>query len=332
MLNSIQFYNSECSLSQQLYSLYIDLQSQLNHPIPSTEPKQNIISDIKKCITAFITQKINENMLQYQSTIRNIEESNRQYIQTIFYQRLQIQSLEHQIGEYIEMEEEFEEMKSKLKYDEGTFLDNDRKDNEILILRAENSNLKKNLAKIEKENEVKGERIEKLSKKIRKLELLVSNTNRPSMNSNKELMSTSSNTTHNNTKRNVLNIKQVNINNVNYNLACKPKNKKSNLLITKVYKNLLNDFSLLKDKFNDSNFNQSLTNRKSTSHSKGRSNKNLLKSPSEKHSNNIVLNILNNFTSINGKEKLTISALAKLYGAKQRSVNRSSLNIIKDKK
>ena len=331
MLNSNQFCNSECSLSQQLYSLYIDLQSQLNHPIPSTEPKQNIISDIKKCITEFIKQKVNENMLQYQSTIRNIEESNRQYIQTIFYQRLQIQSLEHQIGDYIEMEEEFEEMKSKFKYDEGTFLDNDRKDNEILILRAENSNLKKNLTRLEKENEVKGERIDKLSKRIKKLELLVSNTNRPSVNSNKELMSTSSNTTHNNTKRNVLNIKQVNINNVNYNLACKPKNKKSNLLITKVYKNLLNDFSLLKDKFNDSNFNQSLTNRKSTSHSKGRSNKNLIKSPSDKNSNNIVLNILNNFTS-NGKEKLSISALAKLYGTKQRSVNRSSLNIIKDKK
>lgn len=331
MLNSNQFCNSECSLSQQLYSLYIDLQSELDHPIPSTEPNQNIISDIKKCITEYIKQKINENMLQYQSTIRNIEESNRQYIQTIFYQRLQIQSLEHQIGDYIEMEEEFEEMKSKFKYDEGTFLDNDRKDNEILILRAENSNLKKNLTRLEKENEVKGERIEKLSKRIKKLELLVSNTNRPSVNSNKELMSTSSNTTHNNTKRNVLNIKQVNINNVNYNLACKPKNKKSNLLITKVYKNLLNDFSLLKDKFNDSNFNQSLTNRKSTSHSKGRSNKNLLKSPSDKNSNNIVLNILNNFTS-NGKEKLSISALAKLYGTKQRSVNRSSLNIIKDKK
>lgn len=331
MLNSNQFCNSECSLSQQLYSLYIDLQSQLNHPIPSTEPNQNIISDIKKCITEFIKQKINENMLQYQSTIRNIEESNRQYIQTIFYQRLQIQSLEHQIGDYIEMEEEFEEMKSKFKYDEGTFLDNDRKDNKILILRAENSNLKKNLTRLEKENEVKGERIDKLSKRIKKLELLVSNTNRPSVNSNKELMSTSSNTTHNNTKRNVLNIKQVNINNVNYNLACKPKNKKSNLLITKVYKNLLNDFSLLKDKFNDSNFNQSLTNRKSTSHSKGRSNKNLIKSPSDKNSNNIVLNILNNFTS-NGKEKLSISALAKLYGTKQRSVNRSSLNIIKDKK
>ena len=34
-------------------------------------------------------------------------------------------------------------MKEKLKYEEGTFLDNDRKDHEILILRAENSNLKK---------------------------------------------------------------------------------------------------------------------------------------------------------------------------------------------
>ena len=44
-------------------------------------------------------------------------------------------------------------MKTKYKYEDGKFLENDRKDNEILILRAENSNLK---AQIEKnEDEIK---------------------------------------------------------------------------------------------------------------------------------------------------------------------------------
>jgi hypothetical protein len=51
--------------------------------------------------------------------------------------------MEHKISEYMEMEEEFEEMKSKFKYEDGRFLNNDRKDNEILILRSENSNKKK---------------------------------------------------------------------------------------------------------------------------------------------------------------------------------------------
>ena len=40
----------------------------------------------------------------------------------------------------MEMEEEFDEMKEKLKYENGKFLHNEKKENEILILRAENSN------------------------------------------------------------------------------------------------------------------------------------------------------------------------------------------------
>ena len=35
--------------------------------------------------------------------------------------------------------------KEKAKYEEGCFLNNDRNDNEILILREENSNLKKEI-------------------------------------------------------------------------------------------------------------------------------------------------------------------------------------------
>jgi hypothetical protein len=49
------------------------------------------------------------------------------------------------------MEEEFEEMKTKLKYEEGRFLNNDGKDNEIIILRGENSNLKQSIRKFEQQ-------------------------------------------------------------------------------------------------------------------------------------------------------------------------------------
>ena len=57
--------------------------------------------------------------------------------------------MENKISEYMEMEDEFEEMKTKLKYEEGRFLKNDRKDNEIIIIRGENSNLKQSIKKLE---------------------------------------------------------------------------------------------------------------------------------------------------------------------------------------
>ena len=62
--------------------------------------------------------------------------------QTVFELKFQLEIYQSSIEEYIHMEEEFEEMKQKFKYEGGKFLDNDRKDNEILILRAENTNLK----------------------------------------------------------------------------------------------------------------------------------------------------------------------------------------------
>ena len=51
--------------------------------------------------------------------------------------------MEKQIKDYKEMEESFEQMKEKYKYPEGKLLENEIKDNEILIIRAENTNLKK---------------------------------------------------------------------------------------------------------------------------------------------------------------------------------------------
>jgi len=69
-----------------------------------------------------------------------------------FIYKIQKNSLEMKIKGYMEIEEEYEELKEKVKYENGKFLDNDRKDNEIVILRRENSNLKKEINIIEEKN------------------------------------------------------------------------------------------------------------------------------------------------------------------------------------
>jgi hypothetical protein len=78
----------------------------------------------------------------YENIILKLESKERYLLTLIFKKDLQINILENKISEYMDMEEEFEEMKTKLKYEDGRFLLNDRKDNEISILRRENSNLK----------------------------------------------------------------------------------------------------------------------------------------------------------------------------------------------
>ena len=71
-----------------------------------------------------------------------MESKQRNLTKTNFQQKLQIDAMENKIEEYMEMEDEFEEMKTKLKYEDGRFLNNDLKDNEIIIIRGENSILK----------------------------------------------------------------------------------------------------------------------------------------------------------------------------------------------
>ena len=86
---------------------------------------------------------------QYQKRLLKLEQNERKYVKHIFQQRLLRESLELRIAEYIQMEEDFEEMRLKFRYEEGKFLSNDRKDNEIIILRNENSNLKQEIISLE---------------------------------------------------------------------------------------------------------------------------------------------------------------------------------------
>ena len=63
----------------------------------------------------------------YENIIKKLEEKERFLSKIRFQDKLQKEAMENKINEYMDMEDEFEEMKTKLKYEDGRFLNNDRK-------------------------------------------------------------------------------------------------------------------------------------------------------------------------------------------------------------
>ena len=114
------------------------------------------------------------NQLEY--TLKKLEQKERNLIKLVFKYKLQKDAMKNKIEDLLDIEDEYEELKEKLKYEDGRFLENDRKDNEILILRQENTNLKKfisdnekNYKKLEDELFEKEKLIVALETKIEKL-------------------------------------------------------------------------------------------------------------------------------------------------------------------
>ena len=167
------------NIKTQLYELYIDIKTTL---VSSEREKQNnenlkeissttdaytIIKYIKKCIKLIIEDKKNNELKnitnnnidnnndiihQFESYIKKLEKDLKFSIKKQFMLKLQKDSLEMKIKGYMELEEEYEELKEKVRYEGGKFLNNDRKDNEIIILRRENSNLKSEINKIDEKS------------------------------------------------------------------------------------------------------------------------------------------------------------------------------------
>ena len=87
----------------------------------------------------------------YENIIKNLENRERKLVSQLFQIKLRNDAMENKIGEYMEIENEFEEMKAKYKYEEGRFLENDKKENEVIIIRSENANLKNMISKLEQQ-------------------------------------------------------------------------------------------------------------------------------------------------------------------------------------
>ena len=137
----------------------------------------------KKRDKSYYTNNINspiglDEKEQYENIIRKLESKERKLSKLIFQNKLQKDVMENKISEYMEMEDEFEEMKTKLKYEEGRFLKNDRKDNEIIIIRGENSNLKQSIkqleekiSELEKDKQNKTKMINELQENMKKFKV-----------------------------------------------------------------------------------------------------------------------------------------------------------------
>ena len=228
--------------------------------------------EINKNNKNIIPMLINESN-QYENIIRKLEEKERYLNKIIFQNNLQKDAMENKMGELMDMEEEFEEMKTKLKYDEGRFLENDRKDNEIIILRRENSNLKQSISKLEEEalnfkNEIENNKneINNLQNEIKKLNIKIEdlqkqNENLKANNINININNiTGTNTKNeilpnNNINNMVLNIKKNNIeimNNTRTESLEKVKSDMMNkyLIANKIYRNN----SLINNSFKTNHF------------------------------------------------------------------------------
>ena len=150
-----------------------------------------------------------EEKLQYEDILKKLEEKERFLTKLNFVNILQREAFENKIGMYMEMEDEFEEMKSKLKYEEGRFLKNERKDNEILILRSENSKMKNIIDELEEKNKILEKKYNENNKKINLLDDEIQNLKLKIEEKQKEL-SISQNYLNNLTNNNLKNLKNNN--------------------------------------------------------------------------------------------------------------------------
>ena len=158
-----------------LYSYYLDILNEIStystktlfFPDKSLDYQKinisDLITNIKesnseliKCKISKITSlcKDNKNYFQLENYIKKIECDLKYYLRLNFEYKIQNDALEEKIKIYRMMQEDFEDLKEKVKYEGGRFLTNERKDNEIIIIRQENAILKKELAKFERNNKL----------------------------------------------------------------------------------------------------------------------------------------------------------------------------------
>ena len=216
-------------IKEELFSLYKGIKEDIpNDKLPinkkniqniSTLDSITLITYIKESIPLLINQKISEaktqnnnnefsielednsnlkkEYYQLENQLKKAESDTRYYLKSYLKCEIQKKVLEMKLNAYMCLEEEYEDLKEKVKYEGGKFLENDRKDNEIFILRAENSSLKKEIVKLENINKNKDYKIKEHLKTIKDLQNNVENLNRKIFNL-KKIINNNNNNINNN--------------------------------------------------------------------------------------------------------------------------------------
>ena len=206
-------------IKEELFSLFKGIKDDIpNNKLPlnkkniqniSTLDSITLITYIKESLPLLINHKISEAITQnnnndfsieleennnlkkeyhqLENQLRKAENDTRYYLKSYLKCEIQKKVLDMKLNAYMCLEEEYEELKEKVKYEGGKFLDNERKDNEIFILRAENSSLKKEIVKFENIIKNKDTRIKEHLKTIKDLQYNVESLNHKIFNFKKKL-------------------------------------------------------------------------------------------------------------------------------------------------
>ncbi len=299
---------------EQIKGKKINIYKKEYEEIISSTDFSTIIHYIKEAIPILINKKLDEfqnlnkqnlkdnifsnQSLNYDNQLKNLESQLRFYISKQLQYKIQRDTYETKLRNFMDMEIEYDNLKQKLKYDGKNFLDNDRKENEIEILRRENSNLKKAISQLETEKKYTDSKriisqktiitlknqIEQLNNKLYKVEkelkaLKNNQTSNINININNEKSSSNYviNQNYNPPKRNKINLKKQNNtmsfkelkppknnnnnnNHINnrYENKQKPNNLLDNQLFTNTYNRILNCLS--SNKKSNHNRNNSMNN------------------------------------------------------------------------
>jgi len=131
--------------------------SDKNYSIKKTKTKI-IIEKIKEIIkiTVIKLSELYKEKFQMCNYILKLENDIRKNTKEILENKVEKELYLFKLQKFSQINKEYEQLKDKVKYKKGKFLNDDKKENEIFILRQENSNLKSEISKLqEKINEYK---------------------------------------------------------------------------------------------------------------------------------------------------------------------------------
>ena len=206
------------SLKNSLYSIYklcLENFLQYKNIVGINQIKlEDMINIIKSSLN-----NINIFQSQLQNYIIKLEADIRHFLKKEFQFSILKHSLESKVRAYMNMEEDYQELKSKVHFSNGKFLENERKDHEILILKKENSTIKKEIIKFEK-------KIEELKERINKDQDVIDELNVKNDKLNNLVSDLKKHHFQNERSNSSINLNIINNNNVNPN-----KNKKNGLFI-----------------------------------------------------------------------------------------------------
>jgi len=144
-----------------------------------TKEIEQYLKEINLLFDKIIIDKENTNIDYYESILRRDENTIRRLYSDLLHERLLKEVLEEKIIILLQFQKEYELVKKKtgVIVCEGKVICNQRKDNEIVILRTENSTLKQVISDKEKEISFLNEKINVLDREIFKLKKNKTNIN-----------------------------------------------------------------------------------------------------------------------------------------------------------